>query len=116
MTIQEHLAAGHIPYSNGVEVKQLTVFEVNETDTDFPVFGVVAGEIYSWNLEGSLTGGSANQLDLTWKPKEVTLWVNIAKDATMYAHHSEKDAIELAYNSKEAFQAVAVPLTFTPKI
>lgn len=111
MTIQEHLAAGHIPYSNGVEVKQLTHFP--DRSSDFKWVGIINGSLETWTEDGRYHHNGPRNRDLTWEPKEVTLWVNVY-EGTAACHYPTK--VAALQHANDRMIAIAVPLTFTPKI
>jgi hypothetical protein len=74
--LERALAGEPVITRDGREVTQLVKFDcINK----YNLYGVVNGQIESFNIDGSWYQSSHNN-DLFMKPKENAVWVNIYKD------------------------------------
>jgi len=105
INLERVLAGDPVITKSGEEVTQLTLFESND---EYPLVGVVDGNLEQWTKDGKYHIDQSHTKDLCMAPKKVTYWVNVynfadGRHAIDCLWDSEKDAQE-NINPKFNFQ------------
>jgi len=72
--LEEALAGKPVITRNGKEVTKLTKFDVKEGDC---LFGVMDGDVNSWEIDGKVSSGVMSGFDLFMKSEKKSIWVNV---------------------------------------
>lgn len=113
--LEKALSGGRVITRNGKEVTGLHLFGV---ENNFPLFGIVDGEIRRWSKEGRIfIDVVETKFDLFMPGEKKTMWVNVYKDGdgsfiTGKCLHSKEETALL--NTKNPFAEFfdTVPITF----
>ena len=73
--LEAALQGAKVTTREGREVTNIAYFE--DITSSYKVFGVIDGQLYSFNINGNFGHNSEYCYDLFMKPQQVTKWVNI---------------------------------------
>lgn len=102
--LEEALAGKPVVTSEGLLVTQIVHFE--NTNHEYPVFGVVDNQITSWTIQGQFNKTYDNHLkDLFMLSEKKSIWVNVYEDGNgklcIYKEHKTRDLAQMvALNSQ----------------